>query len=162
VQLYQSLDYPTIEVKLDREKAGKANATAGQVARSILAATASSRFVVPNYWPDPKTGVGYQVQVEVPQPLLNSVEDLGAVPVRQSASPLLLRDVATLSSGTMPGQYDRYNMKREISLTANLAGADLGRSAARITKVLAEVKSAHDAEAAEAAKKGAKPPAISH
>lgn len=162
VQLYQSLDYPTVDVKLDREKAGKANATAGQVARSVLAATASSRFVVPNYWPDPKTGVGYQVQVEVPQPLLNSMDDLGAVPVRQSASPLLLRDVATLSSGTMPGQYDRYNMKREVSLTANLAGADLGRSSARITKVLNEVKREHDAEMAEVAKKGTKPPAISH
>jgi multidrug efflux pump subunit AcrB len=162
VQLYQSLDYPTIDVKLDREKAGKANATAGQVARSVLAATASSRFVVPNYWPDPKTGVGYQVQVEVPQPLLNSVDDLGAVPVRQSASPLLLRDVATLSSGTMPGQYDRYNMKREVSLTANLAGADLGRSSTRITQVLANVKREYDGEVAEAAKKGTKLPAISH
>jgi multidrug efflux pump subunit AcrB len=162
VQLYQSLDYPTIDVKLDREKAGKANATAGQVARSVLAATASSRFVVPNYWPDPKSGVGYQVQIEIPQPLLTSVDDLGAVPVRQSASPLLLRDVATLSSGTMPGQYDRYNMKREVSLTANLAGADLGRSSARITQVLANVKREYDGEVAEAAKKGTKMPAISH
>ena len=26
----------------------------------------------------------------------------------------------------MPGQYDRYNMKRQVSLTANIAGADLG------------------------------------
>ncbi|WP_425619412.1 efflux RND transporter permease subunit [Anatilimnocola sp. NA78] len=162
VQLYQSLDYPTVDIKLDREKAGKANTTAGQVARSVLAATASSRFVVPNYWPDPKSGVGYQVQIEVPQPLLTSIDDLSAIPVRQSASPLLLRDVATLSSGTMPGQYDRYNMKREISLTANLAGADLGRASARITKVLDQVKRDHEAAMAEVAKKGAKPPAISH
>lgn len=162
VQLYQSLDYPTVDVKIDREKAGKSNATAGQVARSVLAATASSRFVVPNYWPDPKTGVGYQVQVEVPQPLLNSVEDLGAIPVRQAAPPLLLRDIATLSSGTMPGQYDRYNMKREVSITANLVGSDLGRSSARITKVLEQVKSQREVAMAEVTKKGAKPPTISH
>jgi len=162
VQLYQSLDYPTVDIKLDREKAGKANATAGQVARSVLAATASSRFVVPNYWPDPKSGVGYQVQIEVPQPLLTSIDDLSAIPVRQSATPLLLRDVATLSSGTMPGQYDRYNMKREVSLTANLAGADLGRSSARITKVLDQVKRDHEVAMAEVAKTGTKPPNISH
>ena len=40
--------------------------TAEEVARSLVAATSSSRFVVPNYWPDPKTGIGYQVQVEIP------------------------------------------------------------------------------------------------
>lgn len=162
IQLYQSLDYPTVDVKIDREKAGRSNATAGQVARSVLAATASSRFVVPNYWPDPKTGVGYQVQVEIPQPFLESVEDLGAVPVRQSDSPLLLRDVASLSTNVMPGQYDRYNMKREVSVTANLAGADLGRSATRIIRALDQVKRDHDAAMVEAAKGGAKPPVITH
>ena len=161
-QIYQSLDYPTVDVKLDREKAGAANATTAQVARSVLAATASSRFLVPNYWPDPKTGVGYQVQVEVPQQLLESIEDLGAVPVRQATSPLLLRDVATLKAGAMPGQYDRYNMKRELSLTANLAGADLGSAANRIRRALDDVKREHEAAQAEAVKEGAKPPSISH
>lgn len=162
VQLYQSLDYPTVEVKLDREKAGKSGATANQVARSVLAATASSRFVVPNYWPDPKTGIGYQVQVEVPQPLLKSVEDLAAVPVRQSESPLLLRDVATLSGGSMPGQFDRYNMKREVSLTANLARTDLGRSAARIEQLLGGVRKKYEEERSEQVKAGQKPPTITH
>ena len=62
----------------------------------------------------------------------------------------------------MPGQYDRYNMKREVSLTANLSGADLGRSARRISAVLEEVKRERDAEVAEAAKTGTKLPAITH
>lgn len=162
VQLYQSLDYPTVDVKLDREKAGKSGATANQVARSVLAATASSRFIVPNYWPNPKTGIGYQVQVEVPQPLLKSVDDLAAVPVRQSESPLLLRDVATLSAGTMPGQYDRYNMKREVSLTANLAGTDLGRSGGRIEALLASVKKKYEEERTQQVQAGQKPPTITH
>ena len=52
-----------------------------QVVRSVVAATSSSRFVVPNYWPDPKTGIGYQVQVEIPQPAMTSLDDLGTVPV---------------------------------------------------------------------------------
>ena len=38
----------------------------------------------------------------------------------------------SLQPGTMPGQFDRYNMKRQVTLTANIAGADLGtRRAAR-------------------------------
>ena len=50
------------------KRAGQSGVTVDEVARSLVAATSSSRFVVPNYWPDPKTGIGYQVQVEVPQP----------------------------------------------------------------------------------------------
>jgi hypothetical protein len=44
------------------------------------------------------------------------MSDLGAVRCKLAdGRSLLLRDVATLSSGTMPGQYDRYNMKRQIA-----------------------------------------------
>ncbi|ADB15899.1 acriflavin resistance protein [Pirellula staleyi DSM 6068] len=162
VQLYQSLDYPTVDVKLDRIKAGRSGVTTSQVARSVLAATASSRFVVPNYWPDPKSGVGYQVQVEVPQPFLTSIDQLGAVPVRQSETPLLLRDVASISEGTTPGQYDRYNMKREVSLTANLAGTDLGRTSARLETILKRVQAEYDAEREVNTQNGVKPAAISY
>src|SRR5262249_25549762 len=65
VQISQSLDYPTVEVQIDREKAGISGVTMSQVARSVVSATSSSRFVVPNFWPDPKSGIGYQVQVEI-------------------------------------------------------------------------------------------------
>ena len=43
---------------------------------------------------------------------------------------MLLRDVAEVTRGTMPGEYDRYNMKREVSLTANIAGDGPGPVAA--------------------------------
>src|SRR5690606_32093100 len=36
------------------------------------------------------------------------------------------RDVADIQTGTMPGQFDRYNMRRQITLTANVAASDLG------------------------------------
>ena len=48
--------------------------TAADIARSVVAATSSSRFVVPNYWPDPKTGIGYQVQVEIPYQIMDTLE----------------------------------------------------------------------------------------
>ena len=155
VQVSQSLDYPTVEVKVDREKAGQSDATMIQVTRSVVAATSSSRFVVPNYWPDPKTGIGYQVQVEIPQRLMKGASELGMVPVqKQTEQPLLLRDIAQLTTGTMPGQFDRYNMKREISLTSNLQGRDLGSVSGRISTLLADVKKKDDAEKDELEKKG--------
>ena len=75
-----SLDYPTVAIELDRERAGLSGVTAQDVARSVVTATSSSRFVVPNYWPDPKTGIGYQVQVEIPYQVMNSVERGGDRP----------------------------------------------------------------------------------
>jgi len=137
LQFVQALDYPTVGVQIDREKAGVSGVTVAEIGRSVVAATSSSRFVVPNYWPDPKTGIGYQVQVEIPYQALNSVAEIETIPIqRQGAAPLLLRDVATVNPGTMPGEYDRYNMKRVVSLTANIAGADLGRVAGQIDRAI--------------------------
>lgn len=137
VQIAQSLDYPTVNVVLDREKASYTGTTASQIARSVVAATSSTRFVVQNYWPDPKTGIGYQVQVEIPQPVMTQPEDLAAIPVNyRDGHPLLLRDVAQITPGTMAGQFDRYNMKREITLTANISGQDLGSVSSEVNRVL--------------------------
>jgi multidrug efflux pump subunit AcrB len=133
LQFVQSLEYPTVRVEVDRERAGMSGVTAAEVARSLVAATSSSRFVVPNYWPDPKTGIGYQVQVEIPQSEMNSMEEIETLPVkRASRQQLLLRDVARVSRGAMPGQYDRYNMRRMVSMTANIAGEDLGRVSRKV------------------------------
>jgi len=139
LQLAQSLDYPTLAVRVDREKAGLSGVTPADVARSLVAATSSSRFVVPNYWPDPQTGIGYQVQVEIPQTAMRSSEDLQTVPIKETdqGREVLLRDVAGVQAGSMPGQFDRYNMKREISLTANVAGADLGSVARDVERAIA-------------------------
>jgi multidrug efflux pump subunit AcrB len=133
-----SLDYPTVSIEVDRERAGLSGVTVQEVARSVVAATSSSRFVVPNYWPDPKTGIGYQVQVEVPYQIMNSIDQIETVPIQRPGldRQLLLRDVAAVREGTMPGEYDRYNMKRSVSLTANIAGADLGRVAGRVRRAI--------------------------
>jgi len=133
----QTLNYPTVEVQVDRERAGFSGVTAAEVAQSLVAATSSSRFVVPNYWRDPKNGVGYQVQVEIPQQRMDSVKEVNMVPVKQTVNgKLLLRDVAQVQESTMPGEYDRYNMRRVVSMTANIEGEDLGRVASRLDRAL--------------------------
>ena len=138
LQYGQSLDYPTISIEVDRERAGLSGVTAADVARSVVAATSSSRFVVPNYWPDPKTGIGYQVQVEIPYQVMDSIESIETVPIQSPGldRQILLRDVAQVRPGTMPGEYDRYNMKRSVSLTANIAGEDLGRVAGQVERAI--------------------------
>src|SRR5205823_11079543 len=53
VQFGQALDYPTVDVAVNRERAGLMGVKMSEVSRSLVAATSSSRFVVPNYWADP-------------------------------------------------------------------------------------------------------------
>lgn len=140
VRYGQTLDYPTVAVRIDRERAGLSGVTTDEIARSLVTATSSSRFIVPNYWPDPKSGIGYQVQVEVPYQIMDSIADIATLPIQRSGGqPLLLRDVAEVRRGTMPGEFDRYNMKRALTLTANLAGRDLGGAAAEVAGALDRV-----------------------
>jgi multidrug efflux pump subunit AcrB len=73
LQVGQSLDYPTIQVTVDRQRAGLSGLTPVDVSRALTAATSSSRFLVPNFWADPKTGIGYQVQVELPRPVVRDL-----------------------------------------------------------------------------------------
>jgi multidrug efflux pump subunit AcrB len=139
LQYTQPLDYPTIDVTIDREMAGRGGATAEDVARSLVAGTSSSRFVVPNYWRDPKSGIGYQVQVEIPIERMNSAKQIGLVPIRNVFNgKLLLQDIASIQEGTMPGSFDRYNMRRLVSFMANIEGEDLGRVSARIKRAIAD------------------------
>ncbi|HJZ59189.1 MAG TPA: efflux RND transporter permease subunit, partial [Gemmataceae bacterium] len=132
----QALDYPTVEVVVDREKAGASGVTTEDVARAVTPFTSSSRFTVPNYWRDPASGFGYQVQVEVPFTLVSSAKDLELAPVRKGAEPVLLRDVGQVKEGTMPGEIDRYNMRRVVSITGNIRGDDLGDVARQVAKAI--------------------------
>ena len=140
VQLSQSLDYPTIDVNVDREKAGLMGVNMADVSRTLASATWSSRFVVPNYWADPNSGVSYQLQVQVPQARLASLEQARNVPVAgPDGQAVLLRNVARVSEGTAVGEYQRYNMQRLVTVTANVAGADLGTISRRVAAALKEL-----------------------
>jgi multidrug efflux pump subunit AcrB len=142
LQFGQTLDYPAIQVNVDRVMAGQLGVTVDEVGRSFAAATSSSRFVAPNYWADPRTGIAFQVQVQVPQPRMTTLEDLRVVPVSAGgvAKPLL-GDLARIENATIVGEYDRVNGQRMVTLTANVAGEDLGRA---LTQVNAAIRRAGD------------------
>jgi len=135
----QTLDYPTVDVKIDRERAALSGVHADDVSKSLVAATSSSRFTTPNYWRDPANGIGYQVQVEIPQAIMNSTTEIETIPISQKGpEQRLLRDVAQVKAGTMPGEIDRYNMRRLVSITANVVGTDLGNASKLLDAALAE------------------------
>jgi len=140
VQFGQALDYPTVDVAVNRERAGVMGVKMAEVSRSLVAATSSSRFVVPNYWADPNSGVAYQIQVQVPQNYMDSVEEAENIPVLyRNGQAILLRNIANVTEGTTVGQYERYNMQRMITVTANIGGADLGRVAGQVMSAIKQL-----------------------
>src|SRR5262249_5227350 len=103
------------------------------VGNSMVAATSSSRYTNLNFWRDPRSGNGFQIQVEIPQSRITSIEDVQDLPVmteealRNGVSRPLVADLAKVEYSTTPGEVDRYNMQRVISLTANIYGKPLGQ-----------------------------------
>lgn len=137
VGIVQPLDYPTVDVHVDRVRAGQLGVTVRDVGHALVSSTYSSRFVTPIYWRDAKSGLAYQVQVQVPQGELNSSQAVGAIPIKTGnfAGPFI-RDVATVDFGTMPGEFDHYNMRRTLSISANLKTDDLGGTSATVQKTI--------------------------
>lgn len=133
LQYVQPLDYPTLDIQIDRDRAGQFGLTMSNVARALMPATSSSRFLDANYWRDPVSGNGFQIQVEIPQHKVGSIQDLQELPVMQNGAPRpMLGDVASFQPGTMPGELDRYNSQRAISVSANVHGRPLGAVAPSI------------------------------
>jgi multidrug efflux pump subunit AcrB len=139
LQYAQTLDYPAIQVTVNRQLAGQLGVTVDDVGRSFAAATSSSRFVAPNYWADPRTGIAFQVQVEVPQQDMTTLDDLRVVPVTAgSDGKALLGDLARIENATIVGEYDRVNGQRMVTLTANVSGEDLGRALNHVNQAIAQ------------------------
>jgi len=143
LQYAQPLDYPSLQIQIDRNRAGQYGVTAADVARSLVAATSSSRFTDLNFWRDPGSGNGFQIQVEIPQSKIASIDDVADLPVMPRGSDNgtgrpLVADLARVDYGTTSGEVDRYNMQRVISFTANIHGKPLGAVVREIRGAIAD------------------------
>jgi multidrug efflux pump subunit AcrB len=139
-QIAQTLDFPSVSVNINRERAGLLGVKVEDITRSLVAATTSSRFTVPNYWADPGSGISFNIQVQIPEEFTQAIEDLKNIPVSaEGGKTVLLRNVADIVEGTTVGAYERYNMARIVSITANIHGVDLGAATRAIRRVIREV-----------------------
>jgi multidrug efflux pump subunit AcrB len=138
LQFAQELNYPTMDININRERAGQFGLTMADVVRSVVPATSSSRFTQPNYWVDRNVGQAFQIQVELPQNRIQSIDALGNLPVmKKGQQDTELINVATLKPGAMPGLIERYNGQRVVSLTANLHGVTMSEAVPELRKAIA-------------------------
>jgi multidrug efflux pump subunit AcrB len=111
--------------------------TLEQAGKSVTEGTSSSRLTQPIYWLDKAAGNAYQVQVEYPQAVMNSAEQVDQIPVGKSGDgTIYLRDIAELKKGNSIGEYARINQQRFITVTANIHKQDLGKAVADVNNAI--------------------------
>jgi multidrug efflux pump subunit AcrB len=139
VQIAQPLHFPTIKMHIDRYRLSEMGLNLNEVARSITDATSSSRFTEKVQWLDENVAYTYQVQVEVPEYLMNSVEQLKSISLVKGQVRPILSDVASFSLDTLPGEYDRSGPRRFLTVSANINHKDLGTATADVQKAIKAV-----------------------
>ncbi len=136
VQIAQPLNYPTVDISIDRNRLALMGLTIDNVSRSITDVTSSSRYTDKNLWLDENSAYTYQSQVQVPEYIMNSLEQLRSVPLVKGQTRPVLEDVATLKVDTLPGEYDRSGPRRYVTVSANVYKKDLASATAAIQKAL--------------------------
>ena len=139
VQINQPLDYPVIAITLDRLKVAQLGLNVSDIARSVTASTSSSRFTLKNLWLDEKNAYTYQVQAQVPEYVMNNLDELKEIPLVKGKSSPTLADVATFKQTTAPAEYDRTGPRRFITISANIYKKDLGTATTDVQKAVKSI-----------------------
>ena len=138
VQIAQPLKFPVIAMTIDRIKAAQLGLDIDAIARSVTASTSSSRFTQKNQWLDEAKAYTYQVQVQVPEYVMNNLDELKETPLVKGQSSPVLGDVATFTTSYVLGEYDRSGPRRFLTVSANIYKKDLGTATAAVEKALKE------------------------
>lgn len=132
VQIAQPLRIPTVSITLDRLKVAQLGLNVTDIARSVTASTSSSRFTEKNQWLDEAKAYTYQVQVEIPEYVMNTMDELKEIPLLKGQSTPTLADVADFKVTYGPGEYDRSGPRRFLTVSANIYKKDLGTATADV------------------------------
>lgn len=143
VHIKQVLDYPTLRLDVDRQRAMTLGLSQSDVANSMLVSLASSALVAPSFYINPTNDVNYLVAVEEPLEHLTSVDNLLAMPITASSSlqsgnapgapsdmphapTETLGNLARVTNRVVPNEIDHYTVQRVLDIDANVEGRDLG------------------------------------
>jgi len=138
----QRLDYPTVDVNVDRILAGEAGLTQRDVATSLLISLSASGQVAPNQWLDPQNGVNYQVAAQTPQYKIDTFDAMQRTPITAPAggTQQLLSNLAQLKRNNSPEIESHYNIQPVIDVFASPDQRDLGGLAADIEAIIAKTR----------------------
>jgi hydrophobic/amphiphilic exporter-1 (mainly G- bacteria), HAE1 family len=134
----QDVDYPSLKLSIDRERASELGLSAKEVVASLITALTSDQMIAPSYWIDPKTGNNYFLTVEYPEGTVKNLADLGSMPLRAAnlKQPTRLDSVVRISHIAAPTEVDHYQIRRTIDVYVAPSGEDLSRVYAGVQKIV--------------------------
>jgi len=136
-QIPQSVNYPALAINIDRNRAAQFGLDAQDIARSLVASTASSRYTNKNMWVGGMMGIAYDVQVQMPQTMVNSPEALANIPLAKNADRPVLGDVARIIPTQTLGESYNLGTMGYTTVTANIKDKDLGSAKKDIEAAIA-------------------------
>jgi multidrug efflux pump subunit AcrB len=139
VRIEEAVHYPSVQINVDRERAAQFGLTMQDVTQVITMATSSTRFVNKTLWRDPKSGLIFQVQLQVPEANMQAIDDLKMLPLKAGQARPILDDVAAIIMGEEPGQVNRQGANRYVTIAANIDNKDLGSAAKAVQNALSSV-----------------------
>jgi multidrug efflux pump subunit AcrB len=141
IYIPQDLDYPALQLDVDRTRARELGLTQKEVVGNIITALTSNAMIAPSFWIDPKTGNDYMLTVQYPERQIASFEDLRAIPIRgdRATASTRLDMVSHIRRIKSPTEVDHYQLRRTIDIYVQPVGEDLGRIAKAIDQVKAKM-----------------------
>ena len=141
LRIQQPLDYPTLDVQLDRTKAEQGGYTTRDVAQSMLTSLSSSFQITPMFFLNFKNGVDYNLVAQTPQYRMDTLQDIQNIPVNSSitaprATPEVLSDLTTIKRGEEMAVVSHYNIRRVVDIYGAVQGRDLGAAAKDVEAIV--------------------------
>jgi len=142
VLIPQDIDYPALQLNIDRRKASLVGLSQKEVVDNVITALTSNGMIAPNYWVDPKSGNPYMLTVQYPEEAVGNLEDLKQIPLRgaHSKDPTTLDTVVDVRTIPSPTEVDHYQLFRAIDVYVSPKTEDLGRVSSQIDKIVASTK----------------------
>ncbi len=138
----QDVDYPALQLDIDRERASELGLNEKEVVGNVITALTSDMMIAPSYWVDPKSGNDYLLTVQYPEGFIKNQADLLSVPLRgaRSTLPTRLDNVSQLTHITSPTEVDHYQLRREMDVYVAPAGEDLGKVLGQMQEIIKNTK----------------------
>src|SRR5271167_1707153 len=144
VLIPQDLDYPGIQLDVNREMAARLGLTAQDVVNNVVTALTSNGMIAPSYWIDPKTGNNYFLTVQYTPLQIGSMtmEDFKQIPLhaKNNAAPTMLENVADVKLINTPTEVDHYQLFRIIDVYVSPKGEDLGTLLKKVQQLIKETQ----------------------
>jgi multidrug efflux pump subunit AcrB len=138
----QDLDYPALQLDIDRTRAAELGLDQQEVVDNVITALTSNTMIAPSYWIDPKTGYDYMLTVQYPEMQVKNMTDLRSIPLHSEnvSEPTRLDAVSKITRFESPTEVDHYQLRRTIDVFVRPLNEDLGKLANSIDGAIAATK----------------------